>query len=73
MDFSLPGSCIHGISQTRILKWVAVSYPEDPPDPGIKPMSLAYPALASGFLPLVPPGKTILYMINHKYDSVRLK
>ena len=27
MDFSLPGSSIHGILQTRILEWVAISFP----------------------------------------------
>ena len=26
-DCSLPGSSIHGISQARILKWVAISFP----------------------------------------------
>ena len=26
MDYSLPGSSVHGIFQTRILKWVAISF-----------------------------------------------
>ena len=26
MDCSLPGSCVHGISQARILDWVAISF-----------------------------------------------
>jgi len=26
MDCSLPGSCVHGILQARILKWVAISF-----------------------------------------------
>ena len=26
MDCSLPGSSVHGISQTRILEWVAISF-----------------------------------------------
>ena len=26
MDYSLPGSSIHGISQARILEWVAISF-----------------------------------------------
>ena len=37
MDYSLPGSSVHGISQARILVWVAISfssnllyYAEDP-------------------------------------------
>ena len=31
--------------------------PGDLPDPGIKPVSLAFPALAGGFFTTVPPGK----------------
>ena len=34
-----PGSSIHGISQARILEWVAISFPRDLPYPGIKPRS----------------------------------
>ena len=26
MDFSLPGSSIHGIFQARVLEWVAISF-----------------------------------------------
>ena len=26
MDYSLPGSSVHVISQTRILEWIAISY-----------------------------------------------
>ena len=26
MECSLPGSCVHGILQTRILEWVAISF-----------------------------------------------
>ena len=39
IDCSLPGSSVHGISQPRILKWVAMSSPGDLPDPGIKHVS----------------------------------
>ena len=35
MDYSLPGSSIHGISQARILEWVVISSSRDLPDPGI--------------------------------------
>ena len=27
MDYSLPGSSVHGIFQARILEWVAISFP----------------------------------------------
>ena len=33
MDCSLPGSSIHGISQARILEWVAVSFSRGPSPP----------------------------------------
>ena len=42
-------SSLHGIFQARILEQVAISYSKDLPDPGIKPVSLASPALARGF------------------------
>ena len=49
MDCSPPGSSVHGILQARILEWVAMSFSRDLPDPGIKPVSLASPALAGAF------------------------
>jgi len=44
---SSPGSSVHGISQARILEWVAISFYRDFPDPGPgnKPRSLALQAL----------------------------
>ena len=50
-------SSVPGIFQARIRKWVVISYSEDLPDPGIKPVSLASPTLAGGFFTTVPPGK----------------
>ena len=46
MNHSLPGSSVHGISQARILEWVAISFAGDLPNPGIEPTS---PALAGEF------------------------
>ena len=40
MDHSPPGSSLHGISQARILEWVAFPSPWDLPDPMIQPVSL---------------------------------
>ena len=34
MDCSLPGSSVHGISQTRILEWIAISFPRVSSRPG---------------------------------------
>ena len=49
MDYSRPGSSVHGISQARILERVAFPSPEDLPDPRIEPAS---PALQADSLPL---------------------
>ena len=57
VDCSPPGSSVHGISQARILEWVAISTAGDLTNPGIEPMSPASPALAGGFFTPVPPGK----------------
>ena len=37
MDYSPPGSSVHGILQARILDWVAIPSSGDLSDPGIKP------------------------------------
>ena len=39
MDYSLPGSFVHGIFQARILEWAAISFSRDLPNPRIKPRS----------------------------------
>ena len=57
MDCSPPGSSVHGISQTRILGWVACSYQRHLLDPGIEAKSLVSPALAGRFFTTEPPGK----------------
>ena len=62
MDCSLPSSSVSGIFQARILEWVAISFPGDIPDPGIKPRS---PALQADPLPVEPPGKPVT-----KYDPL---
>ena len=46
MDCSPPVSFVHGISQAKILEWVAISFSRDLPDPGIEPVPLASTALA---------------------------
>ena len=51
MDCSPPGSSVHGISQARILEWVAISFSGDLPNPGIKPR---FSALQTYSLPSKP-------------------
>ena len=41
IDFSPPGSSVHGILQARILEWLAMPFSRDLPDPGIKSGSSA--------------------------------
>ena len=54
IDYSLPGSTVHGIFQARILKWVASSFSRgssrlrDLPNPGIEPRP---PTLQADALP----------------------
>ena len=49
MDCGPLGSSVHGIFQMRILEWVAISFPGDLPNPGIKTASLISPELAGRF------------------------
>ena len=53
IDFSLPGSSVHGILQARILGWVSISFSlGDLPNPGIESSSPVSPALQVDSLPL---------------------
>ena len=49
MDYSLPGSSVHGILQARILEWVAMPFSRGSSWPGIELVSLVSPALAGRF------------------------
>ena len=69
MDCGPPGSSVHGI---LLEYWSGLPFPppEDLPDPGIKPTSLLYPALAGGFFNTALPGKPtdlILYTLYSTY------
>ena len=48
IDYSPPGSSVHGIPQARILERVAISFSGGLLDPGTKPASLVSPALQVG-------------------------
>ena len=66
MDCSQPGFSVHGISQARILEWVASSSSGDLPDPGIEPGS---PTFGADSLPSEPPGKSGLKLNIKKLRS----
>ena len=53
-DGSLPGFSVHGISQARILMWVAIPFSRESSRPRDKPRSSA---LWANSLPSEPPGK----------------
>ena len=50
MDYSSPGSCVHGILQARILAWVVLPSSRGSPNPGVKPASSVAPALQADSL-----------------------
>ena len=54
MDCSPPGSFVHGISQARILEWVAISFSKKSFLPRDQTVS---PALAGALSTTIPPGK----------------
>ena len=57
MECSLPGSPVNGISQSRILEWVAISFSKGSSLPGIKLASPVSPALQMDSLLTEPSGK----------------
>ena len=50
MGYSPPGSSVHGISQARMLEWVAMPSSRGSSQPSDHPASLMPPTLAGGFL-----------------------
>ena len=40
MDCSLSGSSVHGIFQARVLEWVPLPYPPDPPQNPMAPLPI---------------------------------
>ena len=70
VDCSPPGSSVHGILQARILEWFAVPFSMDLPNPGIKPLSPASPALQAVYFPTEPPApKMQLWMCVYEGRS----
>ena len=57
MDYSAPGSSVHGISQARILEWDIIPFSRNLHNPGIKPTS---PALGR-FFTTEPQGRNAIF------------
>ena len=70
MNYSLPGSFVHGISQARILEWVAISFPRDLPSAG---MECKPPALAGRFFTTEPPGESKVGWTSDLFICFRLE
>ena len=73
MDYSPPGSSVHGIFQARILEWVAISSFRDLPNPGIKPVSCYLLYWEADSLPphhLGSPVTRYSYLISHSIPNI---
>jgi len=57
MDYGLPGSSVHEISQKRILPWVAISFSRG--SSGLVTKT-GFPEIQADSLPAEPPGKPTL-------------
>ena len=69
MDGSLLGSSVHGISQVRILEWVAISFSRWSSPPGTEPVAPASPALPANSLPLGYLGHLSRTQVNQMQPS----
>ena len=54
LDYSMPGSPVHGIFQARILEWVAISFSRESSPPRDQTCASC---IAGGFYTSEPPGK----------------
>ena len=63
VDYSPPGSSVHGIFLARVQEWLPFPAPGDLPNPGIEPTSLGSPALAGGLFTAAPPNLPTLEFI----------
>ena len=62
-----PGSSAHGTFQARIMEWLPFPPPGDLPNPGVKPVSPAFPALAGRFVTTEIPGKPIWELYKYLF------
>ena len=64
MDYSLPGSSVQGILQTRLLEWIAIPFSRESFWPGVEPRS---PALQADSLPSEPQGNPVFHCMTHTH------
>ena len=63
MDYSLPGSSVHGIFQAIVLEWIAISFSRGSSQP-------RSPALQTDALPSEPPGKSKIKNMAKEVNSL---
>ena len=72
MDYSPPGSSVHGIPQARVLEWLAISSSRGPFRPrGQTCVSSVYLHSQEASLLLAPPGKPTVYYISNLNENLR--
>ena len=69
LDYSPPGSPVHGILQEGYRSGLPCPPPRDLLDPGIEPASPVFPTLAGRFFTIVPSGK-LLWFTEVLHNSV---
>ena len=74
MDYSLPGSSVHGFLQARIQEWVAMPSSRSSSPPKDQTRITMAPPWETGSLPLAPPGKphTPSYYLLPRPHSLQL-
>ena len=61
VDCSLPGSSVHGISQVRMLEWVAICFSRGSSWSRVRAESFVSPTLPGRFFTTEPAGKSFFY------------
>ena len=71
VDYSPPGSSVHGILQSRILEWVAISYSKEPSQPRDQTTVSCTSFIAGKFFTTEPPGKHMELLCKHFANILR--
>ena len=69
MDYSLPGSSVHGIFEVRILEWVAISYTRDSPQPRDQTHVSRVSCITGAFFTTAPPGKPYMHIYLTVFET----
>ena len=71
MDHSPPDSCVHGISQAKILEWVAISFSRGSSRPRDQTHIFCVSCIALEFFVTEPPGKLFLRYNTRQFIQIR--